>query len=46
MVIKLSMYVGLHDVYPAIEENFCIMNESENDRCLQFVSLREKMHAN
>ena len=27
MVIKLSMYVGLHDVYPAINVNFAFCRE-------------------
>ena len=34
MIIKLSMYVGLHDVYPAMDVNFGILKGSENYRGL------------
>ena len=35
MVIKLSMYVGLHDVYVCNDGcKFRILKGSENDRCL------------
>ena len=36
MAAAQSMYVGLPDVYPAMEVTFSILMGSKNDRCLQF----------
>ena len=41
MVIKLSMYVGLHDVYPAMDANFAFLKEVKMTAC-NFISLGEK----
>ena len=43
MIIKLSMYIGLRDVHPAMEVNFSILEGIKTDRCLQFHNFgREK----
>ena len=43
MVIKLSMYVGLHDVYPAMDVNFAFWREVKITAACNFISLGEKM---
>ena len=43
MVIKLSMYVGLHDVYPVIKVNFTFRRKVKMTATCNFVSLGEKM---
>ena len=43
MVIKLSMYVGLHDVYPVMDVNFAFWREVKMTAARNFISLGEKM---
>ena len=43
MVIKLSMYVGLHDIYPMMHVNFAFLKGSEITAACNFISLEEKM---
>ena len=43
MVIKLSMYVGLHNVYPAMNVNLAIWREVKMTAACNFISLGEKM---
>ena len=43
MVIKLSMYVGLHDVYPTMGVNFAFWKEVKMIAACNFISLGEKM---
>ena len=42
MVIKLSMYVGLHEVYPALDVNLAFRGEVEMTAACNFISLGEK----
>ena len=43
MVIKLSMYVGLHDVYPAMDVNLAFSREVKVPAACNFITLGEKM---
>ena len=43
MVIKLSMYVCLHDVYPAMDVNFPFRREVKMTAACNFISLGEKI---
>ena len=43
MVIKFSMYVGLHDVYPTMDVNFAFRREVKMTAAYNFISLGEKM---
>ena len=43
MVIKLLMYVGLHDVYPAMEVKFAFRRKVKMTATCNFVSLGGKM---
>ena len=43
MVIKLSMYVDLHDVYPAMHVNLAFSREVKMTAACNFISLGEKM---
>ena len=43
MVIKLSMYVCLHDVYPTMDVNFAFWKEVKIAAACNFISLGEKM---
>ena len=42
MVIKLSMSVGIHDVYPAMVVNFAFSRKVKKIAACNFVSLGEK----
>ena len=42
VVIKLSMYVGLHDVYPAMNVNFTFSREVKMTAACIFISLEKK----
>ena len=42
MVIKLSMYVALHDVYPTIYVNFAFRRKVKATAACNFVSLGKK----
>ena len=43
MVIKLSMYVGLHDVYPVMDVNLAFWREVKMTAVCNFISLGEEM---
>ena len=43
MVIKLSMYVGLHDVYPAMDVNLACKREVKMTAACNFISLGEEI---
>ena len=43
MVIKPSMYVGLHDVYPTMDLNFAFTRKVKITSFCNFVSLEDKM---
>ena len=43
MVIKLSMYVGLHDIYPTMDVNLAFWREVKITAACNFISLGEKM---
>ena len=43
MVIKLSMYVALHDVYPAMKVNIVFKRKLKMTTTCNFVSLGDKM---
>ena len=43
MVIKLLMYVGLDDVYPAMDVNFTFSREVKMTTACNFISLGEKI---
>ena len=43
MIMKLSMYVGLHDVYPAMDVNLAFCKEVKMTAACNFISLGEKM---
>ena len=43
MVIKLSMYVVLHDVYPAMDVNFAFRRKVKMITSCNFVPLEDKM---
>ena len=42
MVIKLSMSMGIHDVYPAMVVNFAFSRKVKKIAACNFVSLGEK----
>ena len=42
MVIKLSMYVGLHDVYPEMNGNLAFWREVKMTGACNFITLGEK----
>ena len=43
MVIKLSMHVGLHDAYPAMNVNLAFWREVKMTAACNFISLGEEM---
>ena len=43
MVIKLSTYVGLHDVYPTMDVNLAFCKEIKMTAACNFISLGEKI---
>ena len=43
MVIKLSMYVGLHDVYPAMDVNLTFWRKVKMTAACNFISLGGEM---
>ena len=43
MVIKLSMFVGLHDMYPTMDVNLAFCREVKMTAACNFISLGEKI---
>ena len=43
MVIKLSMYLGVHDVYPAMNAKLAFSKEAKMTAACNFISLGEGM---